>query len=39
VRNHLPRLTTRPEHVKQLRHSILNLAVAGKLVSQITAEE
>jgi len=33
VFNHLPRLTTRPEHIKQLRQTILNLAVRGKLVS------
>ena len=32
--NHLPRLTTRPEHVKQLRQTILNLAIRGKLVKQ-----
>jgi len=32
--NHLPRLTTRPEHIQQLRHTILNLAVRGKLVPQ-----
>ena len=32
--NHLPRLTTRPEHIQQLRQTILNLAVKGKLVSQ-----
>ena len=32
--NHLPRLTTRPEHIKQLRQTILNLAVRGKLVKQ-----
>jgi type I restriction enzyme S subunit len=31
---HLPRLTTRPEHVKQLRQTILNLAVRGQLVPQ-----
>lgn len=29
--NHLPRLTTRPEHIQQLRQTILNLAVRGKL--------
>lgn len=32
--SHLPRLTTRPEHLQQLRKTILNLAVRGKLVSQ-----
>ena len=32
--NHLPRLTTRPEHIQQLRQTILNLAVRGKLVQQ-----
>jgi type I restriction enzyme S subunit len=32
--NHLPRLTTRPEHIHQLRQTILNLAVRGKLVEQ-----
>jgi type I restriction enzyme, S subunit len=31
---HLPRLTTRLEHVQQLRHTILNLAVRGQLVHQ-----
>ena len=31
---HMPRLTTRPEHIKQLRQTILNLAVRGKLISQ-----
>ena len=33
--NHLPRLTTRPDHIKQLRQTILNLAVRGKLVPQV----
>ena len=28
---HLSRLTTRPEHIKQLRQTILNFAVIGKL--------
>lgn len=32
--NHLPKLTTRPEHIKQLRQTILNLAVRGRLVPQ-----
>ena len=36
--NHLPRLTTRPEHILQLRQTILNLAVRGKLVLQIPEE-
>lgn len=30
----LPRLTARPAHIKQLRQTILNLAVRGKLVEQ-----
>ena len=32
--NHLPRLTTRHKHIKQLRQTILNLAVRGQLVPQ-----
>ena len=32
--NHLPRLTTKPEHIQQLRQITLNLAVRGKLVPQ-----
>lgn len=35
----LPRLTTRPAHIKQLRQTILNLAVRGKLVAQDTNDE
>ena len=31
---YLPRLTTRPEHIRQLRQTILNFAVRGKLVPQ-----
>jgi type I restriction enzyme S subunit len=31
---HLARLTTRPEHIQQLRQTILNLAVRGRLVRQ-----
>lgn len=37
--NHLPRLTTKPNHIKQLRQTILNLAVQGKLVPQDPNEE
>lgn len=32
--NHLPRLTTRPEHIMQLRAAILDLAIRGRLVPQ-----
>jgi type I restriction enzyme S subunit len=35
----LPALTTRPDQIKQLRQTILNLAVRGKLVPQNTEEE
>ena len=37
--NHLPRLTTRPDHIRQLRQTILNLAVRGKLVPQDPKDE
>lgn len=37
--NHVPSLTTRPEHIQQLRQTILNLAVQGKLVSQESNDE
>ncbi len=37
--DHLPRLTTRPEHIKSLRQTILDLAVCGKLVDQEAADE
>ena len=36
---HLPRLTARPDQIKQLRQSILNLAVRGKLVHQDSSDE
>jgi len=39
VFDHLPLLTTRPEHIKQLRQTILNLAVRGKLVRQDSNDE
>jgi type I restriction enzyme S subunit len=39
VFKHLPRLTTRPEHIKQLRQTILNLAVRGRLVPQDLNDE
>jgi type I restriction enzyme S subunit len=35
----LPRLTTRPEHIKQLRQTILNIAVRGQLVPQDPGDE
>ena len=37
--NHLPRLTTRPDQIKELRQTILNLAVRGQLVSQDPNDE
>ncbi len=37
--DHLPRLTTKPEHIQQLRQTILNLAVRGKLVPQDTRDQ
>jgi type I restriction enzyme, S subunit len=37
--NHFPRLTTRIEHIRQLRQTILNLAVRGKLVPQDPKDE
>jgi type I restriction enzyme S subunit len=37
--NALPALTTRPNQIKQLRQTILNLAVRGKLVAQDPNEE
>jgi type I restriction enzyme S subunit len=36
--NHLPRLTTRPEHIHQLRQTILTLAVRGRLVEHSSSE-
>jgi type I restriction enzyme S subunit len=35
----LPALTVRPDQIKQLRHTILNLALCGKLVSQDPNDE
>ena len=35
----LPKLTTRSEHIKQLRQTILNLAACGKLVPQDPNDE
>lgn len=37
--NTLPALTTRPDQIKQLRQTILNLAVRGKLVPQDPKDE
>ena len=36
---HITSLTTRPEHIKQLRQTILSLAVRGRLVSQEPDDE
>lgn len=36
---HFPRLVTRPEHVRQLRQTILDLAVRGRLVPQDPEDE
>ena len=37
--DNLPRLTTRPEHIQQIRQTILNLAVRGKLAPQDPKDE
>jgi type I restriction enzyme, S subunit len=37
--HYLPSLTTRPEHIQQLRQTILKLAVRGRLVSQDPNDE
>lgn len=37
--NHLPRLATRPEYINQLRQTILNLAIAGRLMPQDERDE
>lgn len=37
--HHLPRLTTRPEHIKAMRKTVLNLAVRGMLVKQHTSDQ
>jgi type I restriction enzyme S subunit len=39
ILNALPALTTRPNQIKQLRQTILNLAVRGKLVPQDPSNE
>ncbi|CAJ8689425.1 type I restriction enzyme specificity protein [Burkholderia pseudomallei] len=39
VLGNLARLTTRAEYIKQLRQTILNLAIRGKLVRQLKDEE
>ncbi|MTW21392.1 restriction endonuclease subunit S [Allochromatium palmeri] len=39
VLDHLPRLTVRPEQIKSLRQTILNLAVRGRLVPQDPNDE
>jgi type I restriction enzyme S subunit len=36
---HFPRFTTRPDQIPQLRQTILNLAVRGKLVDQCMSDE
>jgi type I restriction enzyme S subunit len=37
--DNIPHITTRPEHIKQLRQTILYLAVRGKLVPQYPTDE
>jgi type I restriction enzyme S subunit len=37
--DHIQRLTTRPEHIKQLRQTILSLAVRGRLIPQDSNDE
>ena len=37
--NHLPRLTSRVEHVRQLRQVILNRAICGRLIQQDDRDE
>jgi type I restriction enzyme S subunit len=37
--HHLPRLTTRPAHIKAMRQLFLDLAVRGKLVGQDSIDE
>jgi len=37
--SHFPRLTTRPAHIQQLRQTLLNLAVRGRLIPQDTNDE
>lgn len=37
--HHLPCLTTRPEHIKAMRRTILSLAIRGKLLPQSESDE
>lgn len=37
--NHFPTITTRPDHIKQLRQTVLNLAIRGQIVPQDSNDE
>jgi type I restriction enzyme, S subunit len=37
--NHLPRLTTRPEHIRQFKQVVIDLGVSGKLTRQSLDEK